>query len=218
MGKNTLENHQKKWTKEQTQTLLENIGSTSISYVATRTGKTFNAVIRKLERLGKSDLTYYSGRFRTYEFAEIIGVDPSTILSWIKEKGLPSKQFHKKGKRDVKRRHHYIDVDEFWEWAEKNKNLIHFKKIKEGVLIPEPDWFWEARENEEKSYKHQMEWTIKEDKILLQLKAKGCTYKKIAEQLERSRNAVQRRYFRIKDNKKYVMLLTEISEKEGDRK
>lgn len=38
-----------------------------------------------------------------------------------------------------------IKIDEFWDWAEKNKEVVRFNKLEENALGKEPKWVKEKR-------------------------------------------------------------------------
>jgi hypothetical protein len=198
------ERNKKKWTKEEDELLLDSLGTSTITSIATKLGRKSEAVIHRLETLGVYDLAAETGSYRTHEFAEIVGVDPSTILSWIKKQGLPSKQFYKKNAQKNQKRYHYIFPHEFWKWAENHKDLIHFGKIQRDVLIPEPEWLDEYIREETKGQRHQLEWTTGEDRRLIDLIInQKKTEREAGEALGRTGRSVQRRIKVMRDENRW---------------
>jgi predicted transcriptional regulator len=184
----------KKWTNEENEILLESLGDCTITTITKRLGRTKGSIIHRLERLGLYDMALETGSFRTHEFAEIIGVDPTTVWRWIKEEDMPAKQLYKEGKKHNEGKYFYIFAHEFWRWAKKNKQLIPFKKIQRDVLIPEPDWLDEAIKEDKKAVRHQAYWTSEEDKLIHKFfYQEGMTQEEIGKKIGRSRRGVQRR-------------------------
>ncbi|WP_205003579.1 sigma-70 family RNA polymerase sigma factor [Scopulibacillus daqui] len=94
-----------------------------------------------------------------------------------------------------------IKVEAFWEWAEKNKNLIDFRKIPKNILVPEPKWVDEQRRIDFKNRpsKRQRHWTSKEDDRLWQLfYIHQYTIKEIAEMMGRSKGSICGRIHRLR--------------------
>lgn len=194
---------EKTWTQEEDNYLLDELGNITISLMAKRLGRSKGSVENRLWYLGCTGIASSTGSFRVYEFAEILGIDPSTVRRWIKEEGLPAKQFYKNGNKDTKGRHYYIFPDEFWRWAKKHQDLVHFKKLQRGVLLPEPDWLEEAIRNDKKGAKYRVTWTEEEDKLVLRLYYKeGLTQESIGKRIGRSRKAVNKRLVVLREKNK----------------
>ena len=91
-----------------------------------------------------------------------------------------------------------VDIDEFWEFAEKNKFLFDFSRLEENALGVEPDWVKFKRAEDYKRTQtvrpHNTPWTESEDSQLLSLlRAYRYTYPEIAAKLHRTEGAIQRR-------------------------
>lgn len=197
------QNHNKPWTYADEQELLNRLGDTTIPRIATSLGRSIESVIRKLERLGYYDKAVETGAFRTYELADVIGVDPTTILRWIKEESLPAHRYYSEGKHDKRKRYHYVFPHEFWKWAKKNNSLINFHKLQRDVLLPEPEWLNEAIQNEKKAARTQAYWTADEDKQIFDMfYNKGMTQESIGRYIGRSRRAVQKRLSVLREQNK----------------
>ena len=187
-------NHGKIWTSEEDELLLDLLGVYRIAHIAKRLRRKPNAIYRRLKELGYSNLSEETGTLRTHKLAEIVGVDPSTIIHWIKAYGLPTVQFHKGHKEKNKNRYHYIFPQDFWDWAKEHPNVVHFRKIKRGELLPEPEWLDEFVRNEQKAIRTHREWTLGEDRRLKDMIInQKLTQEEAGKQLGRSRLAVQRR-------------------------
>lgn len=180
------------WTAEEDELVLDSLGNASIAFIAKRLGRSPGAVTKRLERLGVGNLSQEAGAYRTYELADILGVDPTTVLAWIQDKGLPAKRHHET-KDDDRKRYHHVFAEDFWKWAQDNPRSVHFGKIKRASLLPEPDWLDNAIASETKAPRHQAEWTTGEDRRLVTYAREKKTQLQIGELLGRSRRAVQKR-------------------------
>lgn len=87
-------------------------------------------------------------------------------------------------------------MDEFWEWAERNRSFIDFSKMEPLALGAEPDWVAQQRKIDTVSFANQRKdpWTKDEDQRLeYLLRQHKYTYAEISRELRRSAGAVQRR-------------------------
>ena len=205
MGEKKMQKYKrsgKRWTKEEDQELLDLIGTSQINYISSKLGRTEEAIYRRLERVGVRDITQHTGRFSTWQLADILQVDPKTITRWIHEEDLPAKQLWKNRIKDSKRRHYYIAPHEFWKWAKTHQHLINFHTIKRKILLPEPNWLEYAIQQEKKAKRHQRLWTLKEDEFIWKaFYEKGMSQQEIGDHIGRSRRAVQRRLSRLRRQK-----------------
>lgn len=109
----------------------------------------------------------------------------------IKGSGLP---IHTK--KVINHRFQVVYIDEFWEWAERNRSFIDFSKIEPLILGEEPEWVKEQRKNDFAAYRrpHNDPWTAAEDERLKALlERQKYTWAEISEILRRTEGAVQRR-------------------------
>lgn len=91
-----------------------------------------------------------------------------------------------------------VDLDEFWEFADKNRYLFDFSRLEENALGAEPEWVKAKRTEDYKRTlivkPHNTPWTESEDSRLVSLVQKyQYTYAEIAAKLHRSEGAIQRR-------------------------
>ena len=70
--------------------------------------------------------------------------------SWVKKRGLPVHT-----KRVVDNSFKVVYLDEFWEWAEKNRSFIDFSKMEPLILSAEPDWVGGQRKIDAVSFANQ---------------------------------------------------------------
>ena len=84
-------------------------------------------------------------------------------ISWVEQRGLPVKL---KTVRNNKFK--IIYIDDFWQWAEANRNFIDFAKMAVGALGKEPEWVKEQRKADQRqltSFK-KTPWSPYEDERL----------------------------------------------------
>ncbi|MCR2026912.1 hypothetical protein [Anaerotruncus colihominis] len=89
-----------------------------------------------------------------------------------------------------------VFLDEFWEWAEKNRSFLDFSRMEPLALGEEPDWLAEQRRKDFKAYALQRKepWTVDEDsRLKMLLKQHKYGYAELSEMLRRSTGAIQRR-------------------------
>lgn len=198
-----IENHQKQWTPE-LDSKLEEMVSSNRTYrtIAKALGRSQEAIERRIVRLGIEDKHLATGTLSAKALAEIVGVDPSTVIKyWIKENGLPAQQKSFRGDKNKKHKPYYIFPEDFWEWAESRKKYIQFSKIERGILLPEPDWLEEELKFEfhHPLAKQRKIWTDEEDDQLWHMYyTKGMLQKEIAQQLKRTKSSVEKRLKRLR--------------------
>ena len=185
----------KNWTREEEEQLAEEWGMYSADAIAKRLGRTRDAVIVRVARLGLGAHLENSAMISFNVLIKELGFlgGYEWQLQKLTEAGL---KIHMQRVKDCSFR--MVDIDEFWEFAEKNKHLIDFSRLEENALGAEPDWV-KAKRTEDFKRKcvvkpHNAKWTEAEDKELLRLlRTYRYTYPEIADRLRRSEGAIQRR-------------------------
>lgn len=181
------------WTNEEYIQLSEEWGMYSIPAIAKHLDRSVNAILIKAQHLKLG--------------SHIGSSDMITLNSLIKELGLSysndSRKFIDAGLKIHKQRVNncsfkMVDIDEFWLFAEANKQLIDFSRLDEFALGKEPDW---ARAKRTQDYyrtlsvkPHNAKWSESEDNELRRLLKMFCySYPEISKKLCRSEGAIQRR-------------------------
>lgn len=186
-----------RWTDEQVEYLETYYGVFSLQAIAKNLGKTVQAIESKARKMGMTCLTN-SGKLNATELAEAFNVDPHVVThNWIRTKGL--KASFKVVK--VTRKFWRIDIEEFWKWAFKNREIINFAKLEKNILGIEPEWVEIERKRDFKEIpkKTFCKWTKEEDKKLIMLWTNtNYTAKEIGEMLGKSAAGVSRRRRRLK--------------------
>lgn len=182
------------WTKQEEEYLIENWGTLSVGTIAKNLNRSENAVVVRKCRLGLGSFLE-SGEYITWNQLHIaLGIGTTNsykMISWVKKRKFP---IHKK--RVNNNSFKVVYLDEWWKWAEKNRDLLDFSKFEENLLGEEPQWVKEKRKHDvEKAYKYIMTpWTKTEDDKLMFLVAKQkYTYDDLSKILRRTNGAIQRR-------------------------
>lgn len=185
----------RKWTAEEDEYLINAYGRRGLDKIAKTLGRKEDALMRRLHRLGKVKAKECFG-ITAYELAAAINVNVGSVYRWMNDKGLPFKTSYAK-----ERTFSLIDIQEFWEWAEENKDIINFSRIEKHSLVPEPAWVEERRKLDyyNRPKKERQNWTEEEDERLWYLfYSQGMTYKEIGDLMGRSGRAIQNRLIRIR--------------------
>jgi predicted DNA-binding transcriptional regulator AlpA len=111
--------------------------------------------------MGLGNTQAMSGMINVHHLAWILNVDDKTIYRWIKKYDFP---IHKKNLRTIgKRPFNFVDIDEFWKWAEKHQENINWFKVEPMVLLPEPEWVKLRRKEDFYKKSTRKNWSKKED-------------------------------------------------------
>lgn len=187
----------KNWTQEEIQYLQDNWGLVSMGTIAKNLKRSKSAIQQKASKL-KLGPFLESGEYITLNqfMVEMRGDNGRTytIKQW-KDKGLPIKS-----KKVKNNNFKVIYLEEFWQWAEKNRTLIDFSKLEPLVFGKEPEWLEEQRKADiEKNYFKTTPWTKSEDANLeFLLNQYRYTYRELSLRLRRTEGALKRRMIDLK--------------------
>lgn len=180
------------WTDEELKYLDENWGYTSLKSMSAHLDRTIIAITDKARRLGYPEYTH-SGDYITFNQLRIhLGLGKvSRSRSWIATRNLPV--HYKQLKR---RRIAVVYIDEWWEWAEKNQDVLDLSKLEPLILGKEPKWV-EAKRLNDKIRNATIRtglFTPDEDARLIgMLKTYRYTISQIAQALQRKEGAIKGR-------------------------
>lgn len=183
------------WTKEELTYLQDRWGNVSIPAIAKKLGRSVSAVKLKAGRLGLGDQRLNGGYISLNQL--LIAVKGSNHgsgyirQSWVKNRGLP---VHRK--KIVNESILVVYLNEFWEWAEKNRSFIDFTKFEPLALGKEPPWVAEQRKKDFQSFAIQRKdpWTQEDDsRLIMLLKQHKYGYAELSEMLRRSAGAIRKR-------------------------
>lgn len=187
-------NKSKIWTKEECEFLEEKWGVFTIPTLAKNLNRTVGAVKQKANRMGLGTHLYsreeitFSSLFRTLGY--------SKYNSYLKGR-LEKLNFPFIYKASIKKKFRMVKIEDFWKWAEKNKNAISFARLPKNALGKEPEWVDEKRKadmlNPSKVRVNRV-WTENEDRLLIEkVKSNRYTYKDLSEDFNRTQCAIKRR-------------------------
>lgn len=182
------------WSETEEIYLMEKWGQISIPTIAKNLGRSVNSVLIRANRLKLGPHLMGGDYISANQLMQALkGQMFSTYYktSWIKNRGLP---VHTKTVN--KCRFKVVYLDEFWEWAEKNRSFIDFSKLEPFSLGKEPKWVNEQRKADRAGYSIQRKdpWTPYDDALLLSLlEEQKYGYMELSRILRRSDGAIQRR-------------------------
>lgn len=183
-----------RYAAEDLKTLREWVGNYPLSSIAKKLNRSTTSIEVKITRLGLSNTKSESGLITAGELAKIIKVDRNTVMGWILRHELKSRKRITRHKKVFT----FIKIEDFWSWAEGNKEKVGFKKIPVNSLPPEPEWVSKERRKNIGEIHNYKKWTIQEEKSLLHLYNAGLSMQSIAQELGRSVNSVQKKISRIR--------------------
>lgn len=188
----------KKWNNIEEKKLRAMVGSAPLQVIAQKLGRNIGGVERKLEKLGISTKDAQED-ITAYQLATLLNVDSHSVLLWVNKHGLPhNRKITKFVKENI-----FINPEEFWKWAEKNRHRLNFAKVPRHALPREPEWVEEQRRIDHARIpsRSQQYWTPLEDQMLLSMVSKGITQKNIGIALNRPTRGVQKRLKVLREQK-----------------
>ena len=185
------------WNQEEINYLYENVGEVKLNTIAKNLNRPIQGVQLKMKRLKIGNTKEQLGLFTMGSLARVLNVDRTTVKHWVTYYGLPVTK-----KRTCKTRvFYFIDPNQFWIWAFGHQDRIDFSKIEVNAIPPEPEWVNALRYQKSKiKGNHYRSWTTKEEKMVLELRSQGQTYKSIGEILDRTPISIERKYKRLIKN------------------
>lgn len=183
------------WTKEEEDYLADKWGSLSIKTIAKNLGRSENSIIVRKDRL-KLGSFLENGEYITWNQLQVaLGKEHSSsgykMISWVRNRNFPVHT-----KRVNNNSFKIVYLEEWWNWAEENKDLLDFSNFEENLLGEEPQWVKGKRKHDilKKQKYITTPWTKTEDEKLIHLVAKKkYTYHELSMYLRRTSGAIQRR-------------------------
>lgn len=179
---------------EEKQYLADNWGSVSVGTLAKNLNRSENGIRVMVNRLHLGAFLE-SGDYVTWnQLLNAIGCSGGSgykMKSWVRNRGFP---IHTR--RVSSNSFKVVYIDEFWEWAKKNLDLLDFSKFEENVLGEEPAWVKKKRRRDiERATKYIITpWTAAEDaKLTYLLQKQKYTYDELSKMLRRTNGAIQKR-------------------------
>ena len=159
--------HAKKWTVEEEQQLLDLWGYKSIEYISKKLNRTVSAIKSKAHKLelGSSIYSNYNG-VTFYEISKLFNVSVNVIgTNWI-NLGLKTKVQKISEFRNCR----YVEINDLYEFLEKNQDSWDSRVLEKNILGIEPDWLKEKRKRDEISNKKFDQITLTKQQLLLSKK------------------------------------------------
>lgn len=186
--------HNKHWTQEEKDYVIDNWGTSTIRGIAKKLGRSTGSIIKFGERNQLGGAVYNDMYLTTVQAGEIIGVDQTTIIAWIKSNQLKA-QFRPMRKKKT----YQIDPDDFRNFLRDNQDKWKACNLQDGFFDVEVDWLIKKQEKDANPVVAKMKspWTIKEQNTLIDLVRKGVPVKEIAEVIGRTKHSVQNKKERL---------------------
>lgn len=184
----------KRWTLEEEELLQEYWGQMSIPSICKKLGRTRNAIMVRVQRLGLPPYLESGAYVTMNQLLLALGYGNSggyKIKSWVENRNFPVKK-----RRHTKMVVRVVYLDEFWEWAKENRSFLDLSKMEPLALGEEPDWVAEQRRKDFHACALQRKdpWTSEDDsRLKMLLKQHKYGYAELSAILNRSAGAIQRR-------------------------
>lgn len=183
------------WTPEDENYLAEKWGYASVPAIAEKLNRTENAVVVRAQRLGLGAVLMAGGYVTLNQLlATVTGRERGNTYqrkSWVENRGLPVHR-NKVNRCSFS----VVYLEEFWEWAERNRSFLDFSKMEPLALGREPSWVAEQRKKDYRACAIQRKdpWTADEDsRLKMLLSQHRYTWAELSEMLYRTTGAIQHR-------------------------
>lgn len=125
-----------RWREEEIQYLEDSWGVYSIPTIAKKLNRPIGGVKAKANRIGLDQHLYSGGKVTLNLVIQNLGYKSYTWMA---------KQFFKYGcpiqnKKVNNKSFKVIEINEFWEWAKENQDILNFRYFEENSLGLEPKW------------------------------------------------------------------------------
>lgn len=194
----------RRWTAEEKTYLEERWGSISVSHICKHLNRTESAVKEKVYKM-KLGAFRDNGEYISFaEFWKALG--NKNRISNPQRKSLIAKGMPLRKKKINKRFIYVIYIDEFWKWAESNRDAINFSKMEENIFGKEPEWLKEWRKSNRKPKRSCQTWTRDEEKQLEFYLKRDYSIEEIAPLLHRSTYSIANKKERLdlKSNRRCI--------------
>lgn len=167
----------REWTESEERVLRNRYQYQTVQKTAQMLNRSVYSVKRKAAKMG---LSHYNDKLSIRAIARSFNTEVTSVKRWVDKLGLAVKKVNH-GTYYT----YYIDVEDFWKWAEQHKDIINWSKYELRSLIPEPEWVIESVKNYQTS-RHRQKFTPDEIAKIKFLICRGKTYTEIAKEMQRS--------------------------------
>src|SRR5699024_4637563 len=200
--------YRRTWTKEEVNYLEDKWGVIAIDSIASNLNRSVSSVQNKSQRIGLGDpLTHIDG-ITISQLSQVLNKHYGILENWIKKYNFPARQKRVTLEKQVS----FVYYNEFWKWADDNKQMLDFARLERLSLGPEPDWVEVKRKADEiklihRPQPHNTAWSKSDiENLKFLLKRNKYTYPEISNELKRSEGAIKRKISELNLNMKPVSL------------
>jgi hypothetical protein len=183
------------WSSEEVAYLEEKWGVLNRQTIAEKLNRPESGVQQKAQRLGLGDALTHIDGITVSQLSQVIHTHYGLLKNWIKKYDFPAKRKRLTAHKNVL----YVRYDDFWKWAEQNKQMIDFSRFDRLALSPEPEWVEKKRaaDFKKKQYlpkPHNAAWSDNDIAKLKWLVQKPTmTYPELSKELRRTHGAIKRK-------------------------
>ena len=187
------------WTKEEEAYLQDFWGVKSLESIERKLDRTINSVRSKGQKLGLGPQISQCECITLNQLVNALGYSGSYswwVTKYIKN-GLPVSY-----RKDLSKISRMVDIEDFWDWAEKHQSIVNFAHFEKNSLGVEPNWVDAKRRRDQTNpsrASHNRCWTKKDDALLTaKLKLFKYSYTELAREFNRTEGAIKRRIHDLK--------------------
>lgn len=185
----------REWTDEEIDYLEEHWGKITIQKIAWNLNRTVSSVKNKTVRLNIGDPLLHMNGITISRLSKTLNIHYALIMNWVKKYDFPAKKKRLTAEKKV----FYVEYEDFWKWADKNRHMIDFSRFDRYALGKEPAWVNEKRIADFRKKKlipkpHNTAWTKGDvNKLLFLVQREDMTYPKLSAELQRTHGAIKRK-------------------------
>lgn len=184
---------QRNWTIEEIEFLERKWGNMTLKNIAKNLNRSEYAIRLKAGRLGLGNFCEAGDYVLLKHVIIALGYCyvESVVDKFIKY------NFPIKIIKHNKRKYRKVNLEEFWKWAENNKEVLNFTKFEKNALGKEPTWVDEKRKRDILTTGNKYAFWTKDEENLLVSKAKSGRYDLLDLSIDfnRTEAAIRRKYF-----------------------
>ena len=174
----------RRWTKSEIDYLYKKAGTLTTYEMARKLKRTRRSVNWKMNHLEIGSFYENMDGVTISDLSRELHINRSRIKDdFCEKRGLP----YKKRKLYKKKFVYIINLDDFWDWAYENQEILSFHLMDENAFGKKPDWVLEKRKNDleraNKSLQHKDTKSLRQ-KIIAEARCQKLTREEIAEKYD----------------------------------
>lgn len=186
-------NRKKRWTAEEEEYLESKWGIVSMATLTKKLGRSKRAIEHRALGMGLGGMYETGDMLLSSEVAKTLGVATSTILCWVRDKGLKAKRVKLKSQQRV-----LISLDDLIEWLKEHDELWNANKLEYLALGKEPEWLKQKRQRDRNKKWKRTSYTPAEDSKIISLYKMNYTFAEIAKETGRTAYMVKHRIDKLR--------------------